>query len=303
MKDKDSIKTPQNDDDEKIHVSQSVIQTAREIQMKQLEEQQKIQQELERKRAEREKIKREEYERQLLEEKKELIRLKQGQVKKSEIIHEEAPEEKKLTVWQKITNFFYHNKWWLGIGVLIACIGIFLIYDLATKRKPDYSILMVTQNDEIGYSEAFIDYLESYCEDFNDDGRILASVMYIPYSDNAQYNYANGIDTKLTAEFQTNDAVIVLGGEKTTNFLDPEKVFVNLEELYPDNPNVDGYVFYLKDTEFAERLGIPEESVTDDMFLAIRKPQKLLYSDESELQKTYDKDFPIFDSIIKDLTK
>lgn len=303
MKDKDSIKTPQNDDDEKIHVSQSVIQTAREIQMKQLEEQQKIQQELERKRAEREKIKREEYERQLLEEKKELIRLKQGQVEKSEIIHEEAPEEKKLTLWQKITNFFYHNKWWLGIGVLIACIGIFLIYDLATKRKPDYSILMVTQNDEIGYSEAFIDYLESYCEDFNDDGRILASVMYIPYSDNAQYNYANGIDTKLTAEFQTNDAVIVLGGEKTTNFLDPEKVFVNLEELYPDNPNVDGYVFYLKDTEFAEHLGIPEESVTDDMFLAIRKPQKLLYSDESELQETYDKDFPIFDSIIKDLTK
>lgn len=305
MKEKEqkTPKTEKNDDDAKLHISQSVLQTARDMQLKQIEEQEKKQQELLQKRAELEKKKRDEYERRLLEEKKELIRLKQGQVEESELIHEETPEEKKLTLWQHIGNFFYHNKWWLGIGTLIAFIGVFLIYDLVTKKNADVSIIMVTQNDEVGYSEGFPEYLKGYAEDFNDDGDVLASVLYIPYSDNAQYNYSNGIDTKLTAEFQNSDAVIVLGGEKTTEFLDYESVFVNLEEIYPDNPNVDGYVFYLKDTYFAQRIGLTKDDITDDMFLAIRKPQKLLYSSADELQETYDKDFPVFDSIIKDLTK
>lgn len=292
----------QNEDDEKIHVSQSVFEAARDIQQKQLEEQQKRQQEIEKKYAEREKKKREAYERRLLEEKKELIRLKQGQTEESEMLQEETAEEKKLTFRQKISNFFYHNKWWLGIGTLIAFIGVFLIYDIATKKNPDIAVITVVDNDYIGYSQVFPEYIKGFAEDFNGDDEILASIYYMPYSDNLQTNYANGTDTKLTAEFQGNDAVIVLGGEKITSILTPEDVFVDLEELYPDNPHVDGYMFRLKDTDFADKIGLSEDKVTDDLFLALRKPQKLLYTTEEELQETYDKDFPVFDKIIKDLS-
>lgn len=303
MNEKENKSAPQKDDDERIHVSQSVFQTAREMQQKQLEEMQQKQLELERKHAEREKKKREAYERRLLEEKKELIRLKQGQVEESELIPEDVEEEEtKMPLGKKISNFFYHNKWWLGIGVLIAFIGVFLVYDIITKERPDIVVLAVIENEYVGYSEALPDYIESFSEDFNGNDEILASVYYIPFSDSAQTNYANGTSNKLAAEFQGDEAVIVIGDKKITDILVPENIFVNLEELYPDNPNVDGYMFYLKDSGFAEKLNLPEEVVTDDLFIAIRKPQKLIYSSEEEVQETYDKDFPVFDSIIKDLS-
>lgn len=303
MNDKENKINPQKEDDEKIHVSQSVFQTAREMQQKQLEEMQQKQLEIERKHAEREKKKREAYERRLLEEKKELIRLKQGQVEESELIPEDVEEEEvKMPLGKKISNFFYHNKWWLGIGVLIAFIGVFLIYDIVTKERPDIVVLAVIENEYVGYSEALPDYIESFSEDFNGNDEILASVYYIPFSDSVQANYANGTSNKLAAEFQGDEAVIVIGDKKITDILVPENIFVNLEELYPDNPNVDGYMFYLKDSKFAEKLNLPEEVVTDDLFIAIRRPQKLIYSSEEEVQETYDKDFPVFDSIIKDLS-
>lgn len=304
MNDKEIKSNPQKEDDEKIHVSQSVFQTAREMQQKQLEEMQQKQLELERKHAEREKKKREAYERRLLEEKKELIRLKQGQVEESELIPEDVKEEEvKMPLGKKISNFFYHNKWWLGIGVLIAFIGVFLVYDIVTKERPDIVVLAVIENEYVGYSEALPDYIESFSEDFNGNDEILASVYYIPFSDSVQANYANGTSNKLAAEFQGDEAVIVIGDKKITDILVPENIFVNLEELYPDNPNVDGYMFYLKDSKFAEKLNLPEEVVTDDLFIAIRRPQKLIYSSEEEVQETYDKDFPVFDSIIKDLSE
>ncbi len=304
MNDKENKSNPQKEDDEKIHVSQSVFQTAREMQQKQLEEMQQKQLELERKHAEREKKKREAYERRLLEEKKELIRLKQGQVEESELIPEDVKEEEvKMPLGKKISNFFYHNKWWLGIGVLIAFIGVFLIYDIVTKERPDIVVLAVIENEYVGYSEALPDYIESFSEDFNGNDEILASVYYIPFSDSVQANYANGTSNKLAAEFQGDEAVIVIGDKKITDILVPENIFVNLEELYPDNPNVDGYMFYLKDTDIADKLNLPKEVITDDLFIAIRRPQKLIYSSEEEVQETYDKDFPVFDSIIKDLSE
>lgn len=304
MKDKDNKNLPENEgENDKIHVSQSVFQTAREIQQQRLAEIEEQQRLLEQKAAEREKKKREAYERRLMEEKKELIRLKQGQVAESEIIHEEAPVAVKLTPWQSVKNFFYHNKWWLGFGVLIAAIFIFLIYDIATKERPDLIVLVITDNPDIGNSTGLEDYFEEFTQDFNDNDEILVSVYYIPYSDDAQSNYANGVDTKLTAELQSADAMMIIGGEKITQILKPEVALVNLEEMYPDNPHVKDYGFFLKDTSFAEKTGIPAESVTEDIFISIRTPQKLLYTDKEEMQEAYDKEFPIFQQIIEDLSE
>lgn len=302
MKDKET-ETPKNQDDDKIHVSQSVFETAKEMQQKILAEQEEQQKILQQQLEEKEKKKRAAYERRLLEEKKELIRMKQGEVQESEIIPEQAPEIIELTTKQKISNFFYHNKWWLGLGVLLVFIVVFLAYDLISKERPDLVILVVADDETVGYSAELPKYIESFSEDFNGNGEVLVSVYYIPYTDNAQSNYANGVDNKLTVEFQSAEAMIVIGGEKITKALEPDLAFINLEEIYPDNPNVEGYAYYLKDTNFAERLGIEDDSLGDDLFISFRKVQHLLYTDEEEMQETHDKDFPVFDKIIKDLSE
>ena len=303
MKDKDKIKENEPLDDDKIDVSKSVFQVNREMHEQKLAELEEKQKELERQAQEREKKKREAYERRILEEKKELIRLKQGLIEESETIHEEHEDEPKLSFWKKIGNFFYHNKWWLGIGTFFAVVAVFLIYNFISKPRPDVTILVIGEYDSVGYAENLDDYIASFAEDFNDNGKTEVEVYYIPYTKDEYKNYANGVDGKLMSQLQTADSVIVIGGASITDILEPENVFTDLSEIYPDNPHVKDYYFYLKDTDFAERIGADKADLDDSLFLAIRIPQKLLYSDYKDMKETYDKDFEVFDRIIADLSE
>lgn len=300
---KDKEKNNMKDDDDRIHVSESVFQTARSMEQQRLAEEEKKQLERERILAEREKKKREAYERRLLEEKKELLRMKQGQTEESELIPQETPEEVKMSLGKKISNFFYHNKWWLGIAVLMLFIAGVLVYDLIKKENPDMIIIVTADNEYVGEAVGLQEYAEQFAGDFNDDGEVLVSVYYIPYSDDKQQNYAYGVDAKMNAMFHSDEAVIVIGGSNTQEILPPVTVYSDLNEIYPDNPHVRNGLFYLKDTDFAERIGLSEDMITDDMFIAVRKPQNKLYSTAEEIQETYDRDFPVFDAIIRDLTE
>ena len=308
MKDKDKVQDITGQEiadtqDDKINVTKSVFQVNREMHEQKLAELEEKQRELERQAQERKKKKRDEYERRILEEKKELMRLKQGIIEESETIHEEHEEQKKLTPWQAVKNFFYHNKWWLGLGIFFAAVGVFLIVNLLSKPRPDMVVLVIGEYDSVGYSEGLENYVASFADDFNGNGKTEVSIYYIPYSEDSYKNYANGVDTKLTTQLQMADSVIVIGGDSIGNILTPESVFADLEGLYPENPHVEDYYFYLKDTPFAKRIGADTSDLDDSLFLAIRTPQKLMYSDEEDMQETYDRDFPVFDAMIKDLSE
>ena len=292
-----------DDTDVKIDISKSVFQINREMNAKhkrELDEQQaRIDAEIEK----REKEKREAYERKIREEKIELMRLKQGLIEESETIHEEPEKEVKLSFWKKISNFFYHNKWWFGFGVICASIGGFLIYNLLTKPNPDLIVLVVVDNSELGDMSDLDEYVVGFCDDFNNNGKTEVSIYYIPYSDNETRNYATGSDTKIATQFQSSDAVIVLGSkildDTTPN---AKEIFVDLESIYPDNPHVVDYKFMLKDTDLAKRIGIEPQYITDDLYLAVRVPKKLLYSSKKDMEETYEKDWPVFEKIVNDLS-
>ncbi len=288
--------------DEKLNITKSVFQTAREMQEKKAAEELAKQEELERKIAEREKKKREEHDRQLEEDRKELIRLKQGLISESDTIHEEQPQEIHLSFWQKISSFFYLNKWWLGIGLLCAAVFSYLIYDLVTKPRPDMTVLIIGESSALDEESSLADYFARFADDYNSNGEILVSAYYIPYTDNPQRNYANGVDTKLTAELQSADSVIVIGNKYVDDILKADEVFVDLSDIYPENPHVKKYKYLLKDTGFAEKIGLSPDRLSDDWFIAVRRPAKLMYSSEEDMQEIYDRDFVVFDSIINDLS-
>lgn len=287
--------------DEKLDIKKSVFEVNKEIRQKQLEEQARQQAELERKLEEREKRKQEAYERKILEEKKELIRLKQGIIEESEIIPEEHEAAVILSPWKKFTNFIYHNKWWLGIGILFAAIAVFLIHDLVTKPNPDIIVLVICDNYAVGEESNLQEYIESFTDDFNGNGKVLASVYYIPVTDNEFGNYGRGVDTNLTTQLQSADGVIVIGGKKLLETLGEHEIFTDIREIVPESDHIKGGYFRLKDTKFAEKIGIDPEEITSDMFIAIRKPQTLLYTKEEEMQEVYDKDLPVFEKILADI--
>ena len=294
------------ENDERIDVNKSVFQVNREMQAQKQRELEEKQAELIRQHELREKKKKEEYDRRILEEKKELMRLKQGIIEESETITEQPdePEEVKRSLGKKISSFFYLNKWWLAIAAVFVSITGILVYSHLTSTSPDVAVMYVQYNYDVGEAPGFPEYIKSFTEDFNDDGKTVASVYFLPYSDNSYANYQLGVDGKMSAQFQAGEAVIVFGAEKLSQYLAPEEDFlVNLEEMFPDNPHVDKCRFMLKGTKFAERIGVEEQYITDDLYLAIRKPMKLASVSEKKMQKTYDKDIAVFKKIIEDLSE
>lgn len=302
MKNKE-IKTTHESDDDKLHISKSVFETNREMREKAAEESRKKQEELEKKLTERRKKAAEARDKRLEAERLELIRLKQGIIEESETIHEEHEEEVKLTFWKKIVNFFYHNKWWLVIGTVFTAIAVFLVYDLVTKPRPDIVVLMIGENYQIAEESDLKEYIESFCEDFNGNGKVEASIYYIPYTGNEAADYANGVHTKLTAELQSAEGVILIGNSMAADIMSADGIFTDLSQIYPDCELVDKDRLMLAESNFADRLGIEKGAVTNDWFMAMRAPQKLVNADKDEMQETYDKDFPVFDAMIKDLSK
>ena len=291
--------------DDKADVKKSIFQLAKEENQKKQEELEKEKQEIQKQAQLREKQKREAYEKRLMEEKRELMRLKQGVIEESELIPEnETEEEIKLTPLGKVKNFLYLNKWWLGLGFLAAFLVCFLTYDLLNKPHPDMVVLLIGNYPSIGNDSYMADYFKSFADDFDGNGETEVEVHYIEYDKDGGYaNYASGADTKLTTEMQTANAVIIVAGNDFRQLINEEETLVDLSKLYPDNPNVSDYYFYLKDTEFAKHIGVNTDAVKDDMYIAVRTPKKMTFSDEDEMQETYDKDFPVFEKVIADLSK
>ncbi len=301
MKKNDEKRAPGDQSDEKLDINKSVFQVSRELAEKRRQEEAAAEEEMRRRVELAEKKKQEAYDRRILEEKKELIRLKQGIIKESETIHEEEAAPVVMTPWQKVRNFFYQNKWWLGFGTIIILIVGYLIYSFLSKPDPDLIVMLACDNDKVNSFSGLQDYLEEFTDDFNDNGKILASVYEITISDNSYANYQNGTDNKLSVEFQSADSVLVIGDQKLTDIIKPEEVYLDLEEMFPDNPYVDGCLFKLSETPFAERIGA--DDISDDFYMALRKPQDLLYCDDDDVQKTLDKDIEVFKRIVNDLSE
>lgn len=295
-----SDKKSQADHDEKLHIDKSIFQMSAE---EKSEKQKKIEEERRKIAEEKRKKAEEAREKRLEQERLELIRLKQGVIEESETIHEEHEEPLKLSLWKKITNFFYHNKWWLGIGTFVTAVFIWLAVGYITKPRPDIVVLVIGENFALGNDSTLTEYIEQFTPDNNKNGEILASVYYIPYTGLDQCDYANGVPTKLTAELQSADTVIVFCNKTADEIFDSDIMLTDLTEFYPDNEFVKKERFMLSETDFAEKIGLQKDQITDDWFMAIRKPIKLLYDDEDDMQERFDKDFPVFDAIVNDLSK
>ncbi len=301
----DEKKNKPNDvKDDKLDIKKNVFQIAKENQKKKQEEIEKQQLEIQKKAEENEKRRREEYDRKNLEERRELIRLKQGIIEDSELVHEEQKEEVKMSFRGKIKNFFYLNKWWLGLGTFALVVICFLTYDVLSRPRPDMVVLVIGDYNAVGQESSLQTYLEGFAEDYNNNGKTEVSIYYIPYKLDDDYaNYSSGSDTKLITEMQVADAVMVIAGDTFKGLIEPENILVDMSELYPEDTNVNSQFYYLKNTDFYQRIGVRRSDVPDDMYVCLRKPQKLQYSNSDEMQETYDKDFPVFEKFIEDIQK
>ena len=229
-------------------------------------------------------------------EKRELLKMKQGLIEESDIIETEADKAVlvKPTGMKAVENFFYHNKWFVIVGLFFAFLTIFLVHQAVTREKADMTVLLVTSDmtktpnlyQKVNDVELA---MEKYCPDFDNDGNIHVNVYMIDLSTaNSDPQYVRANTTKFSGEFQRGTAQLFIcdtdilyeeDAESQTSF---DHVFRDLG-IALDMEQYNGETsIKLKDTGFAKEAKW-ENSCPGILGFSIRKmtSDKAGYSEDS----------------------
>lgn len=303
------IKNDESGEKTEVSGKVSVLENMRRINEKQRREELEAEAEREKERAEKERLERGRYEKKLERDRIELMKLKQGIISDEDIPHEAEPV-KEYTAWEKIGNFFYHNKMPLIVGAVIVLLAVFLIRDVVTNKKPDVAIMIMASDSELDFRTGDIEkLLEPYCEDFNGDGEVYVRVSYLPavYSDDNLDAYFNqSAQTKLMAEFQSGDSIIVIADADTChtvgidtvsengNPVDP--ILVDMRTIYPDDENCTELGYMLSGTSFAE--DIKYTAMSDSLFIGFRLPREALGVNMEKFTANYNNALKLWDNYL-----
>lgn len=279
-------------EDTKKKKGKSFMEVYREVNEKERAEELKRQSELEAARAERERKERDRYAEKLRQEKLELLKLKQGVISEEDI-PTEVKTERHYTVWERIGNFFYHNKAYVIVGTAMFLILAFLVYDMVTRVTPDVTVMIIAKDDTFQiYDEKVELLLERYCPDYNEDGTVDVRVFYAPavMGDSPNELYTRQSDqTKLVAEFQSSSTVMIIADKESceaVGIAEGDGVFADLSKDFPDDENVTELGYMLSGTSFAE--DIEYSALSDEWFAAFREPHGGIGMNEEKFKENYE---------------
>ncbi len=277
---------------------QSIIDTVREINQKEsLEKQERFEK--------KNNIEREKYGIKNAEEKKEVLKARQG-ISEDSTLFADIGKRTDYTFGEKVKNFFYHNMWWLGIATFVVLIAAFLTYDTLTTIRSDVRVMLLADDSDLqSNTKKLHEYFNKHVVDYNDDDRQYTDIVAIPISHNMEENYQSAVGyenslTNLSTQFQLCECMVVLADSAVDELIEPETNLENLEEYFPDCPYVEGRKIMLKDTNFAELVGINNDDIPDDLYLAVRLPIQIL-SEEETCQTNYKNAMETIKSVIKEL--
>lgn len=243
----------------------------------------------------------------LQDDKRELLKLKQGIIEESETIVEEKPHHEELHGFARVSNFIYHNKIYIIIVAFFAIVVTFLVVSTVTQERGDARIIIVGNDSSVIASIYFKldDYekaLESFTIDYDNNGYVHDDIFYIDMSPTADSQYYMSNQAKLYGELATGKAVMLIGNmamfEELLAGETPDGMLTNLSDLYPENSAVfDDYYYQVKGSALADAAGYVE-SCPEDLFIAIRSDFQGLTSNDEELKINRKRALEILDNII-----
>ena len=244
-------------------------------------------------RAKNDDRKRHAYEEKLRQEKLELMKLKAGMISEDDI-PKEKEEKKEYTIWEKISNFFYHNKAYVIVGVLLTALAAFLIYDYASTVRPDIQALYIAPDFDMSYyTDTASGIMSAYGQDYNKDGKSVFKLYYVPtgYADDtsASMYLAQGDRTKLLGEFQSGNSIIIIGTKEAFQSLGAlEGVFADCRSLFPGDPYAEELGYRLAGTDFKEMIDRPDMD-DSELYVSFRTPIKTMGLNEDKMRENYNK--------------
>lgn len=248
--------------------------------------------------------------------KRELLKLKQGIIKESELIpvDEEGVADKGhyevKGFKNKLANFMYHYKWFLIFGVFFTAVISFLIITTVMREKGDVRILAFSADGQLAsslmYKNNDLSYAFTlYTEDFDENGYVHVEIYDMNLSQEQDYNYYYTNQTKLFSEVSLGQAQIFMADKDVLQSIlgeqSPNEAFEDLSALYPDSTDiVDKYYYRVKGSKLAEA-AMYVDSCPDDLYIVIRKAGFEGMNGYTEKMAEYHRRaLIVFDNIIND---
>ena len=237
---------------------------------------------------------------QLLQEKVELMKMKNGVIEHSDMISETPDTTRKPQGFEKVTNFFYHYKIPIIFALAMMIAAAYMIYDSVTRVKPDMTVVMIANNGLEFRTEELEDFFEKYIDDRNGDGEVYVQVIACPLNPNSTDMSQTSNQAKALAQLQTAENLFMIVDSNT----DPDFLSVlyhDFEKDYPDNKYMTENGLSLNFKFFANE--IKYESMPYDVVLGMRAPIKTLQDSKEDMQENFDRDVKVFKAIADDLAK
>lgn len=245
-------------------------------------------------------------------EKRELLKLKQGLIDESDIIEEnkhEVIEKPRGLKW--VENFFYRNKWYFIASVFaIAVLGL-MFYQFFSKEAADLTVMLVTSDTEktpnLYQKEKDIELaLEQYCPDYDNNGNIHVAVYYIDLTKtggDSQYIMSNQtkfygeIERGIAELFICDNMIFANGEDEETAKKNFESMFIDVGQITGDEQYSGEYMIKLKDTEFAKDAKW-ENSCPDVLGLCVRCEEEGMISFSDKAVQNNKRAQEVFNNII-----
>lgn len=248
--------------------------------------------------------------------KRELLKLKQGLIEESELIpqNEDGVADKGhyevKGFKNKLANFMYHYKWFLIFGVFFTAVVAFLIITTVTREKGDIRVLSFSSDGDIAtalmYKNNDLSFaLTQYTEDFDENGYVHVELFNMNLSEDQDYNYFYTNQTKLFSEVSLGEAQIFIADREVLQTIlgsqTPGEAFEDLSALYPDESRiVDKFYYKVKGSKLAET-AMYEESCPEDLYIVIRKAGfDGMKGYTEKMAENHRRALIVFDNIVKD---
>lgn len=229
-------------------------------------------------------------------EKRELLKLKQGIIDDSEIIQKDVHEESEKPKGIKwLENFMYRNKFYVLFGAFLIIAGVIMTYQLLNREASDMTVLLVTSDVEKtpGIYQKVKDIetgLEQYCPDYDGNGNVHVDVYFIDLTKTADMNFVNSNSAKFYGEiergvaelFICDNGIFAVGDESEEAANNFNGMFLDIGKITEDSKYDGMKTVRLKDTPLAKDAKW-ESSCPEALGICVRQeePGMISYSEKA----------------------
>ena len=204
-------------------------------------------------------------------------------VSEEELRPDPKPEGPK-TPKDKLSNFWYHYKWAVIIGAVVAVFLVVLIVQLVTRDDPDYRVLLATEEMmSDAWADVLGEELAAYGRDIDGDGKVEVDVETLFTGSQDQFGMAN--QTKLMAHLSAGDVMFFVFDKATYDrMIVPQLTegyqFYQTIGLDVEGISEDGRYWNWKDDPMRSLQGL--DQLPEDLYFGVREAGGTAASEKSE---------------------